>query len=152
VKGGLGHDENAIGTDAVFYDFDLDEHVPANHMLREIDRFWMSTDCERSYSDISFLRLRPLIGQSQYLMMHCLFAIDDRKWHNLSVVSAGSTREKTPQPRRLLQRQVTGRKGPELSDEQLYPTNASKPSRMSAGTAAIVGRLRRNAHTGGTLR
>ena len=23
----------------LFYDFDLDEHVPANHMLREIDRF-----------------------------------------------------------------------------------------------------------------
>ncbi|MDH3741921.1 MAG: IS1182 family transposase [Hyphomicrobiales bacterium] len=35
----------------LFYDFDLDEHVPANHMLREIDRF-LDVDGMRS-------KLRP---------------------------------------------------------------------------------------------
>lgn len=32
----------------LFYDFDLDKHVPCNHMLREIDRFWTGKGCDRS--------------------------------------------------------------------------------------------------------
>ena len=31
--------ERRVGQDALFYEFSLERHVPADHMLRSIDRF-----------------------------------------------------------------------------------------------------------------
>ena len=41
----MGH--RSGNQDRLFYSFNLDEHVPAGHLLRGIDRFSTSTDLSR---------------------------------------------------------------------------------------------------------
>ena len=39
--------ERAVRQKALFYGFNLDDHVPADHLLRSIDRFVELTDIRR---------------------------------------------------------------------------------------------------------
>jgi len=42
--------ERAIRQEAFFYGFDLDDHLPADHLLRSIDRFVDLTDIRREWA------------------------------------------------------------------------------------------------------
>ena len=70
----------------LFYDFDLDEHVPANHMLREIDRFLdvdgLRTKLRTFYSHLG----RPSIDPE--LIVRMLVKRAANRVHRLSALPA----------------------------------------------------------------
>lgn len=57
-----------IGTQAtpaqLFYDFDLDRHVPSNHILREIDCFLDVEDLRKKFSPFYSTMDRPSIDRN----------------------------------------------------------------------------------------
>ena len=50
--------------DRLFYSFNLDEHLPADHMLRGIDRFLDLTDLRHHLADYYSHTGRPSVIQS----------------------------------------------------------------------------------------
>src|SRR5450432_1909741 len=55
--------------DRLFYSFNLDEHVPADHMLRGIDRFLDLTDLRRHLADYYSHTGRPSVDPELMIRM-----------------------------------------------------------------------------------
>ncbi len=67
--------ERAVRQEALFYDFDLHDHVPADHLLRSIDRFVELTDIRREltpyYSAIDHPSIDPEMMIHMLLIGYC---------------------------------------------------------------------------------
>ena len=75
--------ERAIRQEAFFYGFDLDDHVPADHLLRSIDRFVELTDIRRElapyYSAIGRPSIDPELMIRMLLIGYCCGIRSERR-------------------------------------------------------------------------
>jgi transposase len=67
--------ERTVRQEALFYDFSLEEHVPADHLLRSIDRLVELTDIRRQlepyYSAIGRPSIDPEVMICVLLISYC---------------------------------------------------------------------------------
>jgi transposase len=75
--------ERPVRQEALFYSFDLDEHVPADHLLRSIDRFVELTDIRRKlapyYSAIGRPSIDPELMIRMLLIGYCCGIRSERR-------------------------------------------------------------------------
>ena len=75
--------ERAVRQEAFFYGFDLDDHVPADHLLRSIDRFVELTDIRRElapyYSAIGRPSIDPELMVRMLLIGYCCGIRSERR-------------------------------------------------------------------------
>jgi len=62
-------DQQASGQDRLFYSFNLEDHVPANHLLRGIDQFLDLRDLRQHLSDYYSHTGRPSIDPELMISM-----------------------------------------------------------------------------------
>ena len=61
--------ERQVRQEALFYRFDLDDHVPADHLLRSIDRFVELSDIRRHLEPFYSAIGRPSIDPELIIRM-----------------------------------------------------------------------------------
>ncbi len=75
--------ERAVRQEALFYGFNLDDHVPADHLLRSIDRFVELTDIRRElapyYSSIGRPSIDPELMIRMLLIGYCCGIRSERR-------------------------------------------------------------------------
>ncbi len=75
--------ERSVGQEALFYGFSLDEHVPADHLLRSIDRFVELSDIRRQlepyYSAIGRPSIDPELMIRMLLIGYCCGIRSERR-------------------------------------------------------------------------
>jgi len=61
---------------ALFYEFSLEKHVPADHLLRSIDRFVELGELRREEGNLSRQLLPNLADPSPWVVLELLFQIE----------------------------------------------------------------------------
>lgn len=104
----MGHRQ--VEQAALFYEFSLEKHIPADHLLRSIDRFVDLEEIRRDlapfYSSIGRPSIDPELMIRMLLVGYCFGIRSERRLCD-EVAAAGRADERQPVVKRVLRNGIT---------------------------------------------